>query len=264
MSENVVRVLICDDKSESCYIINKYLEDNEWIDVCDCAHDGEEAIEKIQRLKPDIVLLDIVMPKLDGISVLRKLKEKQLEVQPKIIILTGIGDENITKEAFNLGACFYLIKPIEKRSLLETLEMINNFDKESLRINDKVIGYNNYIKKSNIEILIRKILIDLEVPTHMLGYNYIIQSVLIMINKSYSGNLSKQVYSKVAAQNGTTCECVEIAIRSVIYETTKIKSELFEKMFMFKSDKKDHTPIKKPTNSRFLTKVIEEIYFREV
>lgn len=74
------------------------------------AHDGKEAIEKIKDKKPDLIVLDILMPKMDGKEVLKKIKsQKELKTIP-VIVLTNVGEQDSVKEVLNLGANDYLIK----------------------------------------------------------------------------------------------------------------------------------------------------------
>src|SRR5690554_1882386 len=103
MTKNI-SVLIADDNKDFCEIVSEYLEKQGNIQVVGVANDGLEAIDMIFSLKPDLVILDIIMPHLDGLGVLEKLNEKRLESYPKIIILSAVGQDKITQRAIILGA----------------------------------------------------------------------------------------------------------------------------------------------------------------
>ena len=256
MSEKKLKILICDDQVDECYILNRYLENCEVAEVCDFAYDGKETLEKIYKLKPDIVLLDIIMPKIDGMSVLRKLSQDNIEDHHSIIVLSSIDTEGITNESFNLGACFYLLKPIERKTLLDTIKMVINISKNPVKNNKCKI-------RSNRDVVVTRVLSKLEVPTHIVGYTYIFKAVNIVLDENYSGSLLKQVYGKIALEYCTTAECVETSIRHAIEQTTKRRSHLFEKMFLDEFCLSDGSKIKRPSNSKFITKIKEEVCLTE-
>ena len=252
MSGKKLKILICDDQVEECYILSKYLENCEIADVCDLAYDGKEALEKIYRLKPDVVLLDIIMPKIDGMSVLRKLNQDNMGNHPSIIVLSSVDTECITNESFNLGACFYLLKPIERKTLVDTIKMVVNISKDHNK-NSKCKN------RSNRDVLVTRKLSELQVPTHIVGYAYILRAVNIMMDEDHSGSLLKQVYGKIALEFCTTSECVETSIRNAIEQTAKKRSPLFERLFLSDPCSSNGSKIKRPSNSKFLTKVKEEV-----
>ena len=247
MSEEKYKLLICDDQEDICYILDRYLELCDSIEVCGCAHDGVEALKKIEELEPDVVLLDIIMPKLDGMSVLRKLNECNIKKIPKVIMLSGMVNSNIMKQSLDLGASYYLNGPVDRETLINSIEMVANTKNTNTVVLDR----------NHLGTFIRKFLSKLNVPTHMVGYLYISQALQIMLEKDYLGNLWKYVYSEVAAKNSTTPECVESSIRKAIIATTKRESDLFKELFWDKYN--TDQGIKRPTNCKFLTKACERI-----
>ena len=114
---NPVNIVIVDDNKEFTSILNEYLTES-GIKVVGIANDGLEAISLIMKKKPDIVILDIMMPKLDGIDVLRRLNSKHMEKRPRFIILTAVGNDAITQAALTLGADLYMIKPFDMDMLI--------------------------------------------------------------------------------------------------------------------------------------------------
>ncbi|MBR1735394.1 MAG: response regulator, partial [Firmicutes bacterium] len=110
MSEKM-KVLIADDNRDFCDVIKNYLEKQPDMEIIDIALDGEEAFEKIVSEKPDIALIDGIMPRLDGIGVLEKLSKLDKPVDTMCIMLTAITQEQVTLKAFSLGAKYYIAKP---------------------------------------------------------------------------------------------------------------------------------------------------------
>ena len=122
MNEKIT-VLVADDNSDFTMTLSSYLEKEEQIQIVGIAKDGNEAYEKAIELKPDILLLDIIMPHLDGLGVLEKLGETNLEKSPLVIILSAVGQDKITQKAISLGAQYYIVKPFVKEVLLARVEM---------------------------------------------------------------------------------------------------------------------------------------------
>ena len=103
MSDKIT-VLVADDNVDFTMTLSSYLNKEEEIEILGIARDGNEAYSMAVELKPDILLLDIIMPHLDGLGVLEKLNETQLEKMPLCIILSAVGQDKITQRAISLGA----------------------------------------------------------------------------------------------------------------------------------------------------------------
>ena len=114
-----IKVVIADDNLEFAEIVREFLNNKPDIEVLEIAKDGEEALEVLNRLEPDVALLDIVMPKLDGIGVLEKLNAAPKKLKTKYIVLSAIGQDAITQKTIMLGAEYYMIKPFELEMLLK-------------------------------------------------------------------------------------------------------------------------------------------------
>ncbi|AKX94289.1 stage 0 sporulation protein A [Moorella thermoacetica] len=96
-------MLIADDNREFCEVLEEYFNEQEDFVLSGVAHNGQETLELIQEQEPDIVILDIIMPHLDGIGVLEKLQVLNFEPRPKIVILTALGQESMTMRSVELG-----------------------------------------------------------------------------------------------------------------------------------------------------------------
>ena len=103
MLSNKIKVLIADDNREFGDILNEYLNNQSDIEVVGVARDGSEALEMINAQSPDIVILDIIMPHLDGLGVLERINSSQMEKKPLFIILSAVGQDKITQKPLRLG-----------------------------------------------------------------------------------------------------------------------------------------------------------------
>ena len=126
MNEKIT-VLVADDNSDFTMTLSSYLEKEEQIQIVGIAKDGNEAYEKAIELKPDILLLDIIMPHLDGLGVLEKLGETNLEKSPLVIILSAVGQDKITQKAISLGAQYYIVKPFDINVLIKRMKELKNY-----------------------------------------------------------------------------------------------------------------------------------------
>ena len=127
-----VKVLVVDDNKRIVSLLKDVLSRDEQMQVVGTAGDGEEAIKMITFLKPDVVLLDLIMPKIDGLGVMERLNHLSLEKKPKIIVVSAISQESVTENAFSLGAAYYILKPFDTRVILSRVKAVGVHDvKES-------------------------------------------------------------------------------------------------------------------------------------
>jgi DNA-binding NarL/FixJ family response regulator len=123
MNKAKIKVLIADDHSLMRQGLRQILELEEDIEVVDVAVDGEDAIKKSQLLKPHIILMDINMPKMNGIQALRRLKD--MGVDGKVIMLTIHEDKEYLFETINIGASGYVLKDAESSSLIKAIRDVH-------------------------------------------------------------------------------------------------------------------------------------------
>ena len=121
----MARVLVVDDEKLIVKGIRFSLEQDGY--EVDCAYDGEEAIEMAKKTEYDIVLLDVIMPRLDGLGVLERLEENNIEKMPMCIMLSAVGQDKITQKAINLGAQYYIVKPFEISVLIKRIKELKFF-----------------------------------------------------------------------------------------------------------------------------------------
>ena len=112
-----IKILVADDNRDFCDIIVEYIDKQHDMEVVGVANDGLEAVDIILKTEPDVVILDIIMPHLDGLGVLERLKYQDLNKSPKIIILSAVGQDKITQQAMRLGADYYMVSHLIWRRL---------------------------------------------------------------------------------------------------------------------------------------------------
>lgn len=220
-----IRFLIVDDNQDLCDILQNYFAMIDDIELCGIAHDGEEALQKIVHLKPDVVFLDIIMPQLDGISVLEKLRENPPLSPPKVIIASAIGQEIVTNQALALGAQYYMIKPIPIPALENRIRLMGNSMQDAEADTESPVEKKRKPPKQHAVLtdeenrlmsLVGQYLMELQMPTHVLGYQYCARAVSILVQENRRCPLAKHVYHQIAKENETSISCVESAIRKAI------------------------------------------------
>lgn len=238
-----VKLLIVEDNVEFCDILQSYFGLCDDIFVCGIAHNGEDALIMIAEDEPDVVLLDIIMPKLDGISVLERLQSLSLPKAPRIIVESAIGLGNVTDHALSLGASYYMIKPYNLEDLRQRVLMMAPDEEPSFSFSLEKFTQNRI--KDAVE--------ELGIPINILGYAYIIEAVELILSAGSPCSLTKQVYPLIAKRNNTTADCVESAIRKTIERIyIRRSASLFEMMGRSVENRR-------PSNGYFLTTLAEKM-----
>ena len=257
---NKVNVAIADDNIEMLELLGTLIRGDEELELVGWADNGLDLYKIIQEKEPDVVLLDLIMPKGDGLSVMEKAgQDKTLKKVPAFIVLSAVGNEQITEDAFNLGAYYYLMKPFDNKMLLSRLKSVSRMKKakgqEMHRI--RTYGENNEFKEKTVETIVTDILHEVGVPAHIKGYQYLRDAILLSIDSMEMLNsITKILYPTVAKKNGTSSSRVERSIRHAIEVAwTRGKMDTIDVLFGYTIN----TRRGKPTNSEFIAMIADKI-----
>ena len=254
-----IKVAIADDNREFCQIISRFITEVEEFEVVGTAKDGLEALDIVEEKRPDILILDIIMPHLDGLGVLEKLNEKYTDYFPKVVILSAVGQDSITQRAMELGASYYIIKPFDFNMFIDRLKQINNMSPNNSNQNNvNLPNESSEGKKTNeLETKITKIIQEIGVPAHIKGYLYLRESIHIVVNDmDYLGAITKELYPEVAIKYNTTTSRVERAIRHAIEVAwNRGDVETLERIFGYTINNNKG----KPTNSEFIALIADRL-----
>lgn len=254
------KILIADDNRDFCTMLVQFLGSYEEFEVIGVAEDGIQALNLVSKHKPDILLLDMIMPHLDGLGVLEKLKNSNEYTFPKVVVLSAVGQDRITQRAIELGAYYYMIKPFDFKILVERLREIADFN-YSPNVMEEVVSYNmdenNKNRSKGLEEKITKIIQDIGVPAHIKGYLYLRESINIVINDiEYLGAVTKELYPAVAEKFNTTPSRVERAIRHAIEVAwNRGNLESIDQIFGYTVNNNKG----KPTNSEFIALISDKL-----
>ena len=270
MEDSKISVLIADDNKEFCSILNDYLLNQKDIVVTGIAKDGREALELIVERKPDLVILDIIMPHLDGLGVLEKLNTMDLEKTPRIIILSAVGQDKITQQAITLCADYYTVKPFDMevftkriREMFNSAPTIQESSAQSNRVSYPTTS--SYILTSepksktpvDLETEITNIIHEIGVPAHIKGYMYLREAITMVVNDmELLSAVTKELYPSIAKKYNTTASRVERAIRHAIEVAWgRGQIEAINKLFGYTV----HNDKGKPTNSEFIAIIADKL-----
>ena len=261
MEKEKIRIIIADDNLEFATTFEKFLNEEEDMEVVAVAKDGIEAYDKIIDLKPDVVLLDVIMPNLDGIGVLEKLNEA--EFMPTCIMLSAVGQDVITKRALSLGAGYYIVKPFEVDLLIKRIIDLKNrntgkdYNFIIREIKPTYINLDNTKKEDNLEALVTNMIHEVGVPAHIKGYQYLRDGIIMVIqNIDVLNQITKQLYPDLAKKHKTTPSRVERAIRHAIEVAwNRGRVDIMENVFGYTVNANKG----KPTNSEFIAMIADKL-----
>lgn len=241
---------MADDNRELAELMAGFLNNQPDMDVIQVAFDGITALEGIQNLKPDVAIIDGVMPKLDGLGVLEKLRIN--EFMPICIMLSEVSSEKITKKAIELGADYYMAKPFDMDTLIVRIRQL----KEKANIKDEKPAFGEHMQH-NIESRVTNILHEIGVPAHIRGYHYIREAIMMAVNDMDVLNyITKELYPSIAEKCNTTSSRVERAIRHAIEVAwSRGKIDAIDQLFGYTID--NHKG--KPTNSEFIALIADRL-----
>ena len=241
-------VIIADNSEEFTGSLVAALHQTDRFRVADTASDGERAIALVGQHKPDILVLDLMLAKKDGLSVLKAISG--MEKKPTVLATSGFITDYVASAAANLGVRYLMLKPCDMSALVERLEEIRGG--ENLRIPAP-----RHSGKQNIETMVTNIIHEIGVPAHIKGYQYLREAIIIAVEDMDVINaITKILYPQVAKTFQTTPSRVERAIRHAI-EVAWDRGDLdtLQRFFGYTvSNTKG-----KPTNSEFIALIADKL-----
>ena len=249
-------VVIADDNHRIVELLTELLKKHGGFNIAATAQNGEEALENVRLFKPDILLLDIVMPKLDGIGVMDRInRDDTIKKKPVVIVITAMGQEWVNQTVFKMGASYYIAKPFDTESIAGQIERAAFQD----ILNDRkriVVNRSDYML-SNLQSEVTKLLHDIGVPAHIKGYGYLRDAVILAVNnESMVDSITKTLYPAIAKMNESTASRVERSIRHAIEVAwNRGNMDIIDEMFGYTINSGKG----KPTNSEFIALVSDKI-----
>ena len=253
-----ISVAIADDNERMVEILDSIVKKDSDIRIVGKANNGEDVYHMIKEKEPDVVLLDLIMPKLDGLSVMERINQDQtIKKHPKFIVISAIGQEGNTEDAFNLGAHYYIMKPFDNDMVLNRVRSIKNYTSSK---QTKLSSEKNSLLSLSIENLegeVTDMIHEVGVPAHIKGYHYLRDAILMVIEEpDMLNSITKILYPTIAKRNQTTPSRVERAIRHAIEVAwSRGNMDIINTLFSYTVS----TGKGKPTNSEFIALIADKI-----
>ena len=267
----MIKVLIADDNREFADLLSEYLHEQPDLEIVGVANNGQEVLNLVERTHPDVLVLDIIMPVLDGIGVLERLRTWHIEAPPRVIMLTAFGQENITKKAIDLGALYYILKPFDMDLLIDRIRDVATseplFERGRQTVNTSYSASESSSVTARlhtisthgrtIDQMVTAIIHEIGVPAHIKGYQYLREAILMVYEDvEILGSVTKVLYPQIAEKFYTTASRVERAIRHAIEVAwNRGNSEAITQVFGYTVSMSKA----KPTNSEFIAMVADKL-----
>lgn len=255
-----ISVIIVDDNEKVIENIDSALSKDTAIQIIGKAKNGQDAYELIRKSTPDVVILDLIMPKMDGLSLMNKINEDGAMIKmPFFIITSAISNENVIQDAFGYGAGYYLLKPFETNMIADRVKGVKSYNKR-IPETKKIIGAGEdrkHFMERNIENDVTSIIHDVGVPAHIKGYQYLREAIIMSVNDNEMLNsITKILYPSIAKKFQTTSSRVERAIRHAIEVAwNRGRMDTIDELFGYTINAEKG----KPTNSEFIALIADKI-----
>lgn len=258
-----MKVLVCDDNKNFAGIVSNFLSSQKDMEVVDIALSGKEALDKIIKYQPDVVLLDLIMPELDGLGVMERLAESKVEKMPKIVLQSAISQEFAIKEALELGAYCFMLKPYELPILADRMRSafadssVSSGNFISTSYNSDYLNVKKANEKLDAEVEVTNLMHKVGIPANISGHQFLREAILRVVeDRGLITGITKELYPDVADKYKTTAAKVERSIRHAI-EVCWLRGrvDVLENTFGYTINPERG----KPTNSEFIAMVADKI-----
>lgn len=253
-----INVAIADDNERILDLLGEIISSDQELRLVGKANNGEDMYHLIKEKQPDVVLLDLIMPKMDGLSVMELVSgDKELKKHPDFIVITAVGQERITEDAFKKGASYYIMKPFNNEVILNRIKHANQVIRHELKPQMTASSTASAAPEVNLENRVTDMIHEIGIPAHIKGYHYLRDAIIMAVEDMDVLNaITKVLYPTVAKKHQTTASRVERAIRHAIEVAwSRGKLDTLDELFGYTvSNGKG-----KPTNSEFIALIADTI-----
>ena len=248
--ESKIRVMLADADEDFRVLFGRLIDGEEDMELIAAAGEGQEALRLLRETQPDVLLLDPVLPGLDGLELMRRLNESGAD--PAILVVSAFFNSRTVAEAAALGADFFIPKPCDPDSLLARIRQC--VERAPAQ---EPYAMGRFDDDTELETAVTDVIHEIGVPAHIKGYHYLREAIkLVFYKPELIGRITKELYPGIAKRFGTTPSKVERAIRHAIEVSwTRGKIENINKLFGFNVYGKNE----KPTNGEFIAMVSDKL-----
>ncbi len=244
-----MKLMVVDDNKEFCKLVRDYSQMQNDIEFVGAAYDGLSALELIKDKKPDVVILDNVMPQLDGIGVLVHLQNIPVKNRPKVVTVTACPTDEFMANAYKLGVNYAMSRKIDINEMLDRCRMVLKSTPAEAKLEK--------LSAEDIESKVTEMIHEVGVPAHIKGYSYLrVAIMLVLEDAQLIESITKMLYPTVAKKFGTSASRVERAIRHAIEVAwNRGDTDTLNSIFGFTINQSKG----KPTNSEFIAMISDKL-----
>ncbi len=255
-----IGVAIADDNERIIHMLGSVIASDSELELVGQADNGKDIYDIILNKQPDVVLLDIIMPKEDGLTVMERIqRDENVKKQPVFIVVSAVSQERITEDAFNLGAYYYILKPFDNDMILKRIKTLKRGIVPGFagKADIAVAGQAPKLLERNLEMDVTNVIHEIGVPAHIKGYQYLRDAIIMSVNDMEMLNsITKILYPTIAKKHQTTPSRVERAIRHAIEVAwSRGKLDAIDDLFGYTVNSGKG----KPTNSEFIALIADKI-----
>lgn len=254
-----VKIVIAEDNRNLCQILQDYIQRDDNFELVGVAYNGLEAWDLIQKHDPDLIIMDLVMPNLDGLEVLERINSRTSVPRPKAIMLTAFGHETLTHQAMVMGVDYFILKPFDLEILGKRIKTLTQEVEVSNPppLSQTCSAVASTGRTLNINMEVTTMMHQLGIPAHVKGYQYIRDAILMVIEDvSLLGAVTKELYPAIAKKYNTAPSRVERGIRHAIeLAWERGHMETLKRIFGYSMN----IERQKPTNSEFIALLADKL-----
>lgn len=262
-----ITILVADHSETARNEMSVFFKNRNDMRLIGCVDNGMDACSAIVRDKPDVVILDVVLPVMDGFSVVEKIRnDKTVAQPPSFIVLSSIGNQSMIECACKLGVSYYILKPYDTNNLARRIVQIASVreeiierqrEQEALKERRGGRAAMPAVMNNSLEADITSIIREIGIPAHIKGYQYIREAIMMTVNDINLLNyITKLLYPTIAKKYKTTSSSVERAIRHAIEVAwNRGRIDVLEDLFGYTVSAGKG----KPTNSEFIALIADKL-----
>ncbi len=246
-----IRVMLADDNLNILKLLTDFLSRKPDIELVAAVSDGVEIPDAVRQHAPDLLVMDIIMPRRDGFMTLEALNAMDPAIRPRVIVLTGLARDDFIMRAIQLGASYYMVKPFDMNLLYERIVEIAREQPAS------AAEAGNAGREETVDEQITNLFLTLGIPAHIKGYQYLREAVrMVLENHDVINRITKELYPGIARKFDTSASKVERAMRHAIEVAwTRGRLDAVNQMYGYRVFARED----KPTNGEFIAMVSDKL-----
>ena len=254
-----IKLMIVEDNAELRHMLKDFFDVQDGIEVIATASNGVDALSCLEESKPDVMLLDMIMPQMDGFELLRRLQQNKQEARPAVIALTALCRDDFIRRTMELGALYYMVKPFDFDLLYQRI-----LDSAGERKIAPPMGSPSIptTRVKTVDERISSMFLTIGMPAHIKGYSFLREAVkMVMDSPEMINRITKELYPGIAHQFSTTSSKVERAIRHAIEVAWgRGRIEVINQVFGSNVCSLEN----KPTNGEFIALVADKLNLERI